>query len=533
MSATTPSPRPALGPFPAGPAAWTVVALAGLLTAAFYALFWHEWRSNPDLAHGIFAPVLFLVLLYESRSRGPWRYLPDGPGLTVAILAALAAGLGLLTIGGLYAAAVDWSHALVGFVLASALSTLLLASLLWLAGERVRALPFNWPALVAISLWPLSAPIPPGTYTRLTVELQLWVTGVVLHSLHFLGIPALQNGNVIQLATGSVGVEEACSGVRSLVSCIVAGLFFSATLVRRPAWRVVLLVLVPPLAIGMNFVRSLALTLLANDGVSISGAWHDYTGFAVLGLTAVMLGGLALWFEDRRPGQAAPPPAGPPAPPRPWLLPAGLGLAVALVLVVAGNTHASRPSGKAVPDLSQLCPAESPGWQSVSQDLYRFTATLQTDHLLQRTFLRQTPQESVQITVYIAYWPPGQVPVSLVASHTPEACWPGSGFVLQPGPSTPPPLVVAGRTLPLPESRLFLRQQSPQYVWYWHLYDSRPITQSDPRSALELLRLAWRYGFRTAGDQMFVRISSNQPWDKLAQEPLLVDLFARLQPFGL
>lgn len=509
------------------------MALAGLLTAAFYALFWHEWRSNPDLAHGLFAPALFLVLLRESRTRGPWRYLPEGPGLTAAILASLAAGLGLLAIGGLYAAAVDWSHALVGFVLASALSALLLASLLWLSGERVRLLPFNWPALVAILLWPLSAPIPPGTYTRLTVELQLWVTGVVLHSLHFLGIPALQNGNVIQLATGSVGVEEACSGVRSLVSCIVAGLFFSATLVRRPVWRIVLLVVAPLLAIGMNFVRSLALTLLANDGVSISGAWHDYTGFAVLGLTAVMLGGLALLLEDRGPAQTAPPADAPVAPPWRWLLPVGLGLAAILVAVFAVNTHASRPSGKAAPDLNQLCPATLPGWQSVNTDLYRFTATLQTDHLLQRTYLRQTPQETIQVTVYIAYWPPGQVPVSLVASHTPEACWPGAGFVLLPPAAAPTPLRVGGRTLPQPESRLFVRQQSPQYVWYWHLYDGRPITQSDPRSALELLRLAWHYGFRTAGDQMFVRISSNQPWEKLAGEPLLTEVFAHLQPFGL
>src|SRR5690606_2769321 len=29
-----------------------------------------EWWSNPDLSHGLFTPVLFVVLLHESRTRG-------------------------------------------------------------------------------------------------------------------------------------------------------------------------------------------------------------------------------------------------------------------------------------------------------------------------------------------------------------------------------------------------------------------------------------------------------------------------------
>jgi len=34
--------------------------------------------------------------------------------------------------------------------------------------------------------------MPPGTYSTLTLRLQSWVTGNVIHALHFLGVAALQ-----------------------------------------------------------------------------------------------------------------------------------------------------------------------------------------------------------------------------------------------------------------------------------------------------------------------------------------------------
>jgi hypothetical protein len=48
-----------------------------------------------------------------------------------------------------------------------------------------------------------------------------------------------------------------------------------------------------------------------------------------------------------------------------------------------------------------------------------------------------------------------------------------------------------------------------------------------------LLTLAFKYGFHREGEQLFVRVSSNQPWETIAAEPLLQEIFARLAPFGL
>jgi hypothetical protein len=166
-------------------------------------------------------------------------------------------------------------------------------------------------------------------------------------------------------------------------------------------------------------------------------------------------------------------------------------------------------------------------------DLYQFSATLQTDHLLQRTYLRNTPQGVEQITVYLAYWRAGQAPVSLVASHTPDACWPGSGWELVSGSSGQAQLNVTDRKLAPAEVRLFLAGKFPQYVWFWHLYDGRPIAFRDPYSAKALLQIALHYGFSHEGDQLFVRVSSNRPWSDFSHEPLLAETFRNLQALGL
>ncbi len=497
---------------------------------------WPEWTGNPDLSHGLLMPAVFLVLLFESRSHGTERHLPVGFRMTSSVLGLLAGGLLALLAAGLYAAAVDWSHALVGLSLSVSLVFFLTAALVVYSTEKIGFLNFNWTALVAIGLWLLSTPLPPGTYMRLTLTLQLWVSELVLRSLHTLGIPAIRHGNIIELANAAVGVEEACSGVRSLLSCIFAGFLFSATLVRRPGARALLIILAGPLALVMNFLRSLVLTLLANSGINISGTWHDATGFAVLGLTAAMLGGLALLLERGR--KIAPATNEPVAPSKPnstssWALSGSLVVAAALVFIFVQNTRSSVRRDTPGPDLLTLLPTSVPGWQVKTTNLYEFRGILQTNYLAQRQYLKGSGSELEEITLYVAYWPAGQVPVSQVASHTPDACLPGSGWTVLPVAQPRQQLLVNNRTLFDAEYRLFKSGNYPQHVWFWHLYDGRPISYRDPYSASELLKIAWRYSFRRAGDQFFVRLSSNRPWSDIQGEQVVADFFAQLRPLGL
>lgn len=514
-------------------------AMLLLLVAAFCVLLWPEWRGNPDLSHGFFAPVVFLLLLWESRRTGTPRWLPAGRYAPELLLVfSCLAGFALFGLAGIFAASLAWNHALVSFIIAGSLCSFLLGGLLILADERVRLVPFNWISLTAIFLWLLISPVPNGTYARLTLALQGFVSDSVLNTLHLFGVPARQHGNVIELARTSVGVEEACSGIRSLLSCVYAGFFFAAWQVRRPGGRLFLILAAPVLALGMNFLRSLTLTLLANAGHKIEGFWHDATGFAILGVTALALAGLAVLLESRPAAPApaaAPPDADPPCWPRRvfWT-------SIIATLALGGffivNARPSPRVGRPLPVLTTVLPLHAAGWRTITpKDLYQFADVLSTSHLIERTYVRTSAEgQLTQLTVYVAYWAPGQASVSRVASHTPDACWPGSGWKVQPVPDEQAVPQLPGATLFPAEHRLFQNADGyPQHVWFWHIYDGRVINYRDPYSVPALFHLALQYGFRRQGDQFFVRVSSNRPWSELAAEPLLQDIFAQLTRLGL
>ena len=498
---------------------------------------WPEWTKNPDLSHGFFAPLIFALLVWEGTRTGPTRWLSGSAGLGIVIALILLGAVGMLGLGGLLAASVGWSHAVVKFSLTASFAGLLLAGWLVLSTDSVRAIPFNWTVFCAIALWLLAAPLPTGTYSRLTLALQGSVTTGVLNALHMLGIPARQAGNIIELATTTVGVEEACSGIRSLISCLYAGLFFSAWLLRTPGRRVLLIVAAPLLAISMNFARSLSLTLMANRGVDILGFWHDATGYAILGLTAALLGGLASLLS---PPNKGPDSSSVPASARlstPGLAVFSSGLAALLLLggIFAWLSPTPAPaSPEARIPVTSLLPAQAPGWQVASAgDLYRFSGILQTEHLVERTYFRAGKGQPVQINVYVAHWVAGAASVSLVASHTPDACWPGAGWLPEPTPDRQVRLELSGATLPVAEHRIFRHTGSPQHVWFWHLYNGAVINYRDPYSIPALVELALRYGFRREGPQYFIRLSSNLPWEQLKEEPLVRDIFSNLGQVGL
>jgi len=106
-----------------------------------------------------------------------------------------------------------------------------------------------------------------------------------------LGYPLEQQGNVLLLPKGSVGVADACSGIRSLTACLFAGSFLGATFFEVWWKKVVLVVASMGFAFLMNLVRGLFLTgwAYAYGPEAISGTVHDAAGYAVLGLTCAGL----------------------------------------------------------------------------------------------------------------------------------------------------------------------------------------------------------------------------------------------------
>lgn len=151
---------------------------------------------------------------------------------------------------------------------------------------RLTAL-FLFPTLV----WLVSAPMVSAVETQLNLFLLRKVVLVVSGAFDLLGLPIEQQGNVLVLPTGRVGVQEACSGIRSLTGCLFAGSFLAAVFLDRVLAKVLLVAASLVLAFVTNLLRGLFLTGWAyrHGPDALDGAVHDLAGYAVLGLTVLGL----------------------------------------------------------------------------------------------------------------------------------------------------------------------------------------------------------------------------------------------------
>jgi exosortase len=114
-------------------------------------------------------------------------------------------------------------------------------------------------------------------------DLMRAVTAINVVFLQLVGIPALQHGNVIEVGSGFIGIEEACSGVRSLQAALMISLFlgelYSFTVVRRVA----LVVIGAFLAFVCNVVRTAILVWVGtHQGLGGIESWHDPAGLTIL-----------------------------------------------------------------------------------------------------------------------------------------------------------------------------------------------------------------------------------------------------------
>ncbi len=169
-----------------------------------------------------------------------------------------------------------------------------------------------FPALI----WLISAPMLLMFETRIKGVLLNYVVAIVFHVFDFLGYSIYADGNVLVLPNGRVGVEDACSGIRSLTACLFSGSFLAAIFLDRFWKKILLLGMSAVLAFGMNIVRSLFLTGWAyayGDWALDADFWghpetlknaagqfdpnpafryisvHDFAGYTILGFTLVGL----------------------------------------------------------------------------------------------------------------------------------------------------------------------------------------------------------------------------------------------------
>jgi exosortase/archaeosortase family protein len=303
--------------------------LAALAVGLAYVVFltidqMHWWQLKPDYAFGWLVPVFVVYIVFDRWPRLQGFFKVTGPvALPVALrrgldlLAALGLGGGLLlfVLGALYRAGAGTTQP-GSLVLACGFSGVLLGMIYFnVPAGRVGDTPpapgwrglrsdaralavatFLFPAVI----WMLSAPLLTAVENAISLALLHKVVSVVFTVFSLLGYPLIQEGNVLVLPRGSVGVADACSGIRSLTGCLFAGSFLAAVCLDR-FWKKVLLVAAAMLlAFFTNLLRSLFLTgwAYAYGSEAIEGRLHDATGYAVMGLTVVGLLLLLPLFSD-------------------------------------------------------------------------------------------------------------------------------------------------------------------------------------------------------------------------------------------
>ena len=286
--------------------------------------FW--WSNNEDYSFGFLVPFFVGYVVYmrwpivrsylfcgapPGQPAQLTRVAPSTTGRAVewVFTVILLGSLALYGLGMLVRMATGPEH-FASLAVALSFFGLLLSSVFIFSKETVAGDPIGIGARMDLVLlfvfpgliWLLSAPMLPVIDNALRVFLMEKVTVVVFGVFDFLGYEIERQGNILILPQGKVGVEEACSGIRSLTGCLFVGSFFGAVFM-RPLWKKVLMVvLAMGFAVVMNLIRSMFLTIWAyhKGPNAIDSEWslplvgdigtvHDVTGMSIMIFTGIGL----------------------------------------------------------------------------------------------------------------------------------------------------------------------------------------------------------------------------------------------------
>jgi exosortase B len=129
-----------------------------------------------------------------------------------------------------------------------------------------------------------SAPAPGWMVDAATVPLKVLISDAVTQVLYSAGYPIAQNGVVILIGPYELLVQDACSGMNSIFALSAIGVFYVYAFRWHEKIRgLILISLIIPITIVANFLRVMALVLIAYYGGvdKIEGPLHDLTGIAL------------------------------------------------------------------------------------------------------------------------------------------------------------------------------------------------------------------------------------------------------------
>ncbi len=415
---TRPSPQ-----WMANPGFWALGAGLGMVWWLAIRMLWNEWQVDPQYGYGFLVPVLCVVLFIQRWRDRPKPTAPKAARGAVVI--ALLLLFYLLAVPPFFEANPEWRIlGITGALSATALTLLLVYGL----GGKAWGRHFLFPVLF---FW-IAIPWPRNLEEVVMGYLMEHNAIAALEVLHWCGVAAARSGHLIALPTGMIGVEEACSGVRSLQSGIMAALFLGE--IFRFGWfsRSVLVSCAIAISLAGNFLRATTLSLLASkSGIEAIETWHDTAGFLILGSTLGGIWLLAYWWSSRRGGKMVDPVSIAHAgmirhQQKLGILGAFVFLAGCASLVGTEYWYRSREV-QSTPQESWAIKSGSPGTQSVAVS----DRTRRILFFPEGFSERFVDPSGLRWQMFYFRWPPGQTAIQAVGIHDPKTCLTSIGMELE------------------------------------------------------------------------------------------------------
>lgn len=306
-------------------------------------------------------------------------------------------------------------------------------------------------------------------------------TSVVVELLGFLGIPALMHGDVIELARGAVGVEEACSGIRSLQATLMISLFFGEFFQFNGKRRVMLMAGGTFLAVILNVCRTFFLAwIAARFGDAAMEKWHDPAGVFVFACFLATWG-LALFIRGRAKREEQGTNTGEASVGCLWSgggIPNLSRIAITVIVCVAFIEISTEAWFRAHEERGQPLrwsahwPEENPSYQTraVSADVREI---MQFDQSAEGNWTDVNGRD--WIGFYFRWFPAttvyGRMKVALAKRHTPDVCLQAHGWKLQ--SELVPKVAPVSRGLSLPFRRFTFEQNGQTLYVFFAVVEDR------------------------------------------------------------
>jgi exosortase len=402
---------------------WKQVAklLKRILLFAVFGALWYMliaqlsqyWAVDAQYSFGWVVPVLCAYLFLMRWISRPAAEIPASRLVRWIFL---VAGFALLPTWVIGQPNPDWRF--ISWLLATETVALSLGVIYFVGGPSwLRHFGFSICLIFFAVPWP-SAVEEPVTQTLTQASAALPVA--VLNLFH---VYAVQHGNLIELRTGLVGIDEACSGIRSLQAAFMMSVFlgelYRTSVLRRSA----LVLCGVMIAIGCNAVRTLALTIVAaNEGTASIANWHDPLGYALLTTCFLLIWGVGQVISGPFPAFA-------PATARvsgatPYRLVFGLGGWILCTIVVSEIWYRAHEKTK-TPQWSVEWPVYKQGFAELA------ISKLEANSLLfdKGRGAEWTNVDGSHWVAYFFRWANGPSRSRILArGHRPEICFPAAGY---------------------------------------------------------------------------------------------------------